>query len=1556
MKSLKLDLKIWSLAFKFVEIKLAIAYFGRERKSMDNNILYWSNILDGVRETNGFMPDNKRISIKDAVFDEIKIELSEFVAGEAIRISQNKLPNLFILLTSAASAVLAKYCFAKSVIIGIPVLESQKHNGLKNKFVLFKSVIEGNESFSSLVTKNGVFYKDALKYQNVSEEVLVGELELLCSDDKPLFKTMMAMKGIHDLEVIKEYHSDISIVFEAINNKISVSFIFNSNIYEDATIRKIGEHIVKMIEKAVENTGSHINTIDVLSEEEHFLLDNFQGKSFPLKDNENFITRFKEQVDRYGDKIALVNDGEKISYKELDKASDQIAGFIQNYCPESKYVGIYMRNCINNIVSIIGVQKAGAAYVPIDYDLPFERIKNITNDINLPLIISLSEHISNLNKLQVECESLKNFICLDTDDIYQTEKDEDNDLASRNLWEFVGDRSSDCIEGGGWQSSYTGENLSEQEMNEYGENVLKKLKPYLSSEKRVLEIGCASGITMFRVAPLVKLYYGTDLAQAILNKDKNRIDEDNITNIRLNQVSAIDIDTIDEQDFDIVIINSVIQCFNGYNYFREVLRKVIDKVSDKAIIFIGDVMDSDKKELLIDSLKNFAAENVGKGYTTKTDWSQELFFSKDFFYDLRADNTCINKVVFSEKIGTIRNELTDFRYDAMLFIDKASTNCVKKIRNQYGRSILNGCENIYKEINIHENDPAYVIYTSGTTGKPKGIEILHGALMRFCNWNNKFYELTDNDVSTRYARVGFDASVWELFPMLCVGGEIHIIPESIRLDIEKLNEYFEKHNVTFSFLPTQICEQFMKIDNKSLRVLATGGDKLHENKHPRYRLVNNYGPTETTIVCTAFEVKSDYSNIPIGKPIDNTRIHVVDRNGLPQPVGVIGELCIAGDNLASKYVNLPELTKEKFCRDNACDEERLYKSGDLARWLPDGNLEYFGRCDGQIKISAFRIEIEEIQNTLCEISGISQAVVKALSDDDRAQYLCAYVSTANNSVGVDEIKKYLSTKLPEYMIPSHIIIMERFPITANGKIDYAKLPKPDTAKKILDIVEPENEVEAAVLRVFKKILNTTNIGVTDVFFENGGNSIKAIKLVSELTQSFEVTINDIFTYQTVRELSKHIRSKDNNLDQKFEKVKEAIMLISGADVKDVFRNKYNKYISEISNSEHLYTSRKKYKSILLLGSTGFLGIHLLERLMVGTDSDLTVVIRAKNANEAKERLRHKWKHHFNKDISESYEKRLTVYAGDLEKNKFGLDEKCYIHLATSIDCVINAAANVSHYGYHEDFANINAELINRIISFANEVRLKEIHHVSTIGVAEGIIPNNDFYLFTENDSDEGQIVTNYYTETKLKAEQYISDARKDGAHINIYRVGNLIANSENGIFQENIGTNGFYKILRSMLYMKAVPNTNVRVLDFSYINQVSDAMVRIINSNTPINQNYHIYNPNNISMQDLMNMMSKVGFDAELLDADEFLDFLQNNYESDELGDYVSEFILHTRLFSIPDETHFELVCDKTVDVLKRLGFEWQKPNEMILKRMLDYCVKIRFFDIERMCAYGNAG
>jgi tyrocidine synthetase-3 len=418
-------------------------------------------------------------------------------------------------------------------------------------------------------------------------------------------------------------------------------------------------------------------------------------------------------------------------------------------------------------------------------------------------------------------------------------------------------------------------------------------------------------------------------------------------------------------------------------------------------------------------------------------------------------------------------------------------------------------------------DLAYVIYTSGTTGTPKGVMIEHHSVNNLCVWHNDEFEITAADRATKYARFSFDASVWEIFPYLQAGAALHILDEGIRLDLPRLNRYFEENGITISFLPTQVCELFMELDNKSLRTLLTGGDRLRRFRPKSYRVVNNYGPTENTVVTTSCEVVAEEERIPIGKPVLNTRVYLLGKANELVPIGVPGELCIAGVGLARGYVNDAGKTAEKFVGNPFEPGAAMYRTGDLARWLPDGSIEYIGRSDNQVKIRGCRTEPREIEATILAHEAVKDVVVVAREDRQNNKFLCAYI-VWHGEAKLAELRAYLARQLPDYMVPAFLLGVEQIPLNARGKIDTGKLPNPDGSVAIGQrYVAARNDTERRLAEIWCRVLDRERVGVHDNFFGIGGDSLHATIMLAKANREFaaDVALGAVFDNPTVASLA-----------------------------------------------------------------------------------------------------------------------------------------------------------------------------------------------------------------------------------------------------------------------------------------------------------------------------------------------------------------------------------------------------------------------------------------------------
>lgn len=462
------------------------------------------------------------------------------------------------------------------------------------------------------------------------------------------------------------------------------------------------------------------------------------------------------------------------------------------------------------------------------------------------------------------------------------------------------------------------------------------------------------------------------------------------------------------------------------------------------------------------------------------------------------------------------------------------------------------------------NDPAYIIYTSGSTGKPKGVIIQHYSVTRMIK-NTNYIDISPSDVLLQQSNYCFDLSVWEIFGSLLNGSKLVIASEDTVLDMIKLSEFIREENISILFTTTAIFNTLIDINIENLRntrKILFGAEKAsltHVKKAFQYfgsdMLINLYGPTESTVIATFYPINyihDEMSAVPIGKPISNTKVYILDKYKKLQPIGVPGEMYISGDGLAKGYLHRPELSEERFIVNPFNNEEKIYKTGDIAKWMPDGNIEFVGREDNQVKIRGFRIELGEIQNLILGIRGIYNAVVIIKEREDISKYICAYIVCDSNII-VADIKKYLENNLPDYMIPHYFIKIDNIPLSSNGKVNSKLLPDPLINEKNIKYIEPKNEIENQILKIWIDVLKLKKIGIDDNYFDLGGQSLNAAILINKINKELKVSIslNTLFGNPTIKELAKYIDNNENI--HKLIDDEDAVILKRGSDInKNVF--------------------------------------------------------------------------------------------------------------------------------------------------------------------------------------------------------------------------------------------------------------------------------------------------------------------------------------------------------------------------------------------------------------------
>lgn len=1133
---------------------------------------YWLERFSGVIPVLELPVDFPRPTTLSFAGDRLIFELDKDLSAQIVNFCQEHDVTLFMNLCAAFNVLLHKYTGQQDIVVGTGVMgrphaDTEEIVGMFVNALALKNTIKGESYYVEYVGHTRSNILEAFENQEAQFEEVVDRLGIQRDSSRnPLFDVMVVVQNFQQpsAEVGQarfapyekgERTSKFDMTLFAYQHKETIQFKWEYNIalFKEATIRRMADHLTTILRQC---SGSGrdlpIADMDILSDrEKHDMLVALNQTESLLPPASTICNLFLEQVETHPHRIALAGGREDIhlSYCCLREKAEELANVLTSHSHrnQGRFAAILLERDIDCLIAIMGILLAGWAYMPIDPSFPQRRVQRMIDDVGTPVLFTQKKFIRLTNRLLWECASLNHVFVIDSFDAAAEQETEQSQLMERGLWEYIGENANDDITGGGWLDSFTGQPFSRREMDEYGDNVLMKLKPLLNKTTRILEIGSASGITMFRVAPLVEFYLGCDLSQTITDRNRRIVEREGITNIQLECLAAHEIDTIAEEHFDIVIINSVIQCFHGHNYLRQVLSKAIAKLKPQGFIFAGDIMDLDLKGQLERDLKTFQQENEKHSDSTKTDWSTELFLSRDFFDDLPHDIPEIQKVTFSKKIHTIENELTRYRYDVLLSVDKRTqAGQPKNSRRKFlwDRRVLNSGQSLPQHSVVHPGDPAYIIFTSGSTGIPKGTLTTHRNVLRVVKQTN-YLTIHPEDRILQLSNTAFDGSVFDIFAPLLNGAAL-VLPTGSKergVDVLELCNLLKYRHITVFFLTTALFNTLVEIDIDcfaGVRKVLFGGERIslvHTRRAlgrlgPR-RMIHVYGPTETTVFATYYPIDhiSDKAvTVPIGKPISNTAVYVLDRQLKPQPYGVPGELWIGGQGLATGYLNNPDLTGQRFIHWTVSGSvERLYRSGDLVRLLPDqgGVVEFIGRVDRQVKIRGFRIELSEIEHCLVGMSQVREAVVLAMDAPGGEKALEAWIVPTDNFNGdIGEIKEQLAGQVPAFMVPAQITAIPDIPLTTNGKVDRRKLLSLQEPEEPETRVKSLTPTEETLLGIWASLLGipAQTISIEADFFQLGGHSLKATMLVARVQRKFGVKLplSDVFRTPTIKQLAEAI--------------------------------------------------------------------------------------------------------------------------------------------------------------------------------------------------------------------------------------------------------------------------------------------------------------------------------------------------------------------------------------------------------------------------------------------------
>ena len=862
----------------------------------------------------------------------------------------------------------------------------------------------------------------------------------------------------------------------------------------------------------------------------------------------------------------------------------------------------------------------------------------------------------------------------------------------------------------------------------------------------------------------------------------------------------------------------------------------------------------------------------------------------------------------------------------------------------YGKNFEN------PNVEIHEQDLSYIIYTSGSTGTPKGVMLNQIGLSNMVQAMTKVLDYLKDGPKHAIASVTstpFDIFVYEIVVSLTHGMRVVMANNAEHRNPKLLDALIRKYKVDVM----TVTPSLMKInyDNREpdtalaqVKNMVFGGEPLPEKFVKDLRalsdditIYNIYGPSEITVLSNVQNLDNE-KEITVGPPILNTQMYILDSDMKQVPIGVIGEIYIAGIQVGEGYIGKKELTEQRFLN-NPFGSGKIYKSGDIGRWTFDGKIQCLGRIDNQIKLRGLRIELSEIEDEIAKMPGVSSCVVNKITLDNK-ECLCAYY-VCDTDLTEQQIKENLRKFLPQYMIPTHVVKLDSMPYTINRKIDRKALPLPKVTHLVdsghIDI-SSLNSNEEKLTQIWKSILKVDNIDVNDNFFDIGGDSISAINMqIEALKYGLEFEYADIFNYPTIRQLSKKLPSPE----EKF---------MSNYNYSKIDKILQNNCVENIKN-----ISKYDVKNILLIGGTGYLGAHIISTFLKNETGIVYCLIRQKNDESPLYRINRRLEFYFEKDFLNKYSNRIKVIKGDITSKNLGLTDENYSNLIKNIDTVINAGAIVKHFGQKEEFENINVFGTKNVIEFCTRNK-KRLLHISTMSVS-GFGEKEEFSnnpeeegtkKFSEQNLYVGQNIKGIYTTTKFKAEIAVLEAVSNGLDAQLLRIGNITNRYSDGKFQININDNAFARRIKSFVEIGAFPKYMLtHAIELTPVDVCADAVLKILEHNSPCNV-FHLYDTNLLPINIFYDTILERGINLTPV-SNTLMTYIIKGILSDDSKKSIISGIVQ----DLDKDKKFTYISKVGLDAtftqkyLEAIGFNWSTFDSEYVNKCFDYFENVGFID-----------
>lgn len=884
--------------------------------------------------------------------------------------------------------------------------------------------------------------------------------------------------------------------------------------------------------------------------------------------------------------------------------------------------------------------------------------------------------------------------------------------------------------------------------------------------------------------------------------------------------------------------------------------------------------------------------------------------------------------------------VNDAVLNIILVDDATSSNNFSTNSVEYS-ALLSDDDNTIQALDVQNDAEAYVIYTSGSTGLPKGVSISRSSLTYYTSTAVSEYQITNFDKVLQFSSIAFDAMIEEVFPTLLAGASLVLQDSSSSSNISEILEFVFRKEVTMLNFPSSYWKEFIRFNglkgelSKSVRLVIIGGEavyfedlKIWQSSFPETpALVNTYGPTETTVVTTTYHVPKNLHKISctVGRPIPGSKIYIVDSCNNIAPIGALGEIYIGGPGLAKGYLNM---------KNNDCFVELFsgkkslgifYKSGDFGRFLHDGNIEFVGRFDEQVKIGGYRVNLNEIKLVIDSFSSdISDVkVINIKYEGVRANKIVAMIESTSLKKQ-EVIFSYLKTKLPYYMLP-FIIILDKFPKTVTGKTDIKGLEKIYFDKVEYEYNHQLNAIENRVAKQWSEILKVPIKDKDKPFFEYGGNSVDTIHMLNRINSEFDIKIPH-----------KSFFSKKLSINN----MANEISYVTGSH--GVINSRYSVDGFERWRTDEASINLGSYKvdavepknecgfSVIITGATGFLGIHILRELMENESiSHVYCLVRGDLEKSCVDKVVKASADNF-LDV-DVHSKKVTVIRSDITKQRFGLSESLYFQLANSASSIIHCAAAVNIQLDYESLKKSNVESVREIIKFSHTGISKKIHHISSLAIFDCYPSLETVNEETSLDSVNG--LQGGYAQSKWVAEKLLVNSRIYGTDVKIYRCGRIWGNLKSGQMPKN---DLIWKFITGCIDVGYAPNIDIS-LDIVPACFISKSIVDLAFSKASSYRDYfHFANPNVMFLKDIYTHLEDKNVPLQIIDYSSWVDgVVRKKCKEDPFHPLSSfEFILDSDDHNSWVDTYFR--GKDTENSLKCINLTYPTITSQVLDSYLD--------------------